>query len=173
MPPPIRPLMARRRPPLEDAPAQGEARRRLRRYAWFLDDSIAIPGTSYRIGADAVVGLVPGIGDVLGAFLSSYVLVEAVRIGVSKAVFFRMVLNVLVETAVGTVPFVGDLFDMAFKANERNVSLLEQYLDAPQETARTSRTIAASVAVAFLIVLVVLFALAVWLVRWLWLAWAG
>ncbi len=160
--------MARR--PASPKHANDEARRRLRRYAWFLDDSIPLPLIGRRVGVDAVIGLVPGVGDALGALLSSYVLVEAVRIGVSKAVFFRMVLNVLIETVVGAVPVLGDLFDAAFKANERNVDLLESYLDDPRETARASRTIAAGIAVALLMLILGALAVIAWLLRWLYVA---
>ena len=114
-----------------------QATERLRRLSFLLDDAIPLPG-GYRIGWDGIVGLVPGVGDFIGAALSTYIVVEAAKLGVAKSVLARMALNVLIETAVGAIPIAGDLFDMAFKANRRNVGLLERYLDSPSTTARRS-----------------------------------
>ncbi|MGO4998571.1 DUF4112 domain-containing protein [Oceanisphaera sp. W20_SRM_FM3] len=100
---------------------------RLERLAWLLDSSIRLPG-GYRVGLDGVIGLIPGIGDLIGAGLSSYIVVEAARLKVPLRVLARMGLNVLIEFVVGIVPIFGDIFDFAFKANLRNVRLLNAYL---------------------------------------------
>ena len=92
------------------SPAPSELQR-LRALSHLLDDSLRVPGTRFRFGLDAVIGLVPGIGDVSGAALSAYVLVQAGRLGAPKATLLRMAGNVALEAIVGTVPFVGDLFD--------------------------------------------------------------
>jgi hypothetical protein len=113
-----------------------ERREKLRRLAWLLDSSIPIPGTNLTIGLDALIGLVPGIGDLVGVALSSWILKEAHALGVSKAVLARMTLNVLIEGAVGAVPLLGDLFDAAFKANQRNVKLLGDWMVQPRKEAR-------------------------------------
>lgn len=99
-------------------------RERLRRLAWLLDSSIRIPGTRWSVGIDALIGLVPVLGDAAGVILSSYIVYQAARMGASKGVLARMVLNIAVEGLVGAVPIIGDLFDAGFKANQRNMRLL-------------------------------------------------
>ena len=111
---------------------------RLRRLAWLLDSSIAIPGTRFSVGLDALVGLVPFIGDFIGVAFSAVILVEAARLGVGKRILARMALNVALEGLVGLVPLAGDVFDAAWKANQRNVRLLNQWLERPLRTERTS-----------------------------------
>jgi Domain of unknown function (DUF4112) len=109
-----------------------ESRRaRLNRLAWLLDSSIRVPGTDFRVGLDALLGLLPGGGDVAGVLLSSYIVLEAARMGAPGRTLFLMVLNVAVEALVGAIPLVGDLFDAAWKANQRNVSLLNAWLGVP------------------------------------------
>ncbi|WP_434390915.1 DUF4112 domain-containing protein [Melittangium boletus] len=117
--------------------AEQEALARVRRLARTLDNSIPLPG-GYRIGWDAVLGLVPGLGDGAGALLSAYIVLQAVRLGASRSVLARMVGNVALETVVGAVPVFGDVFDAAFKANARNARLLEAHLAAPGATRRAS-----------------------------------
>src|SRR5437870_13044557 len=102
--------------------------RRLNALARLLDSSWEIPGTRFRFGLDALVGLIPGIGDAIGAVLASYIVWEARRLGVSKWVLTRMIANVGIDALVGAVPAVGDFFDAAFKANIRNLRLLEAAL---------------------------------------------
>jgi hypothetical protein len=105
----------------------------LRRLAWWLDDAFRIPGTNQRIGFDALIGLVPGVGDTIGALLSTYIIIEAARRGASVWTVTRMLGNVAIETLVGAFPLIGDLFDAVFKANQRNLALLGDTLerDAP------------------------------------------
>jgi len=111
--------------------------RRLRGLAWLLDNSIPLPG-GYRIGIDAIVGLIPGIGDAIGALLSTFILNEARLLGAPRSVLMRMTANVVIETLVGSIPLAGDLFDAAFKANMRNLALLEQYHLDPTRSRRRS-----------------------------------
>ena len=113
----------------------------LKRLAWLLDSAIPLPG-GYRIGLDGLIGLVPGLGDVVAALLSSYIVVEAARLRVPASVLMRMGLNVALELIVGAVPVAGDLFDFAFKANERNVRLLEASLDPPEQVQVLRRPLA-------------------------------
>jgi len=110
-----------------DAPERME---RLRSFAWLLDNSIPLPG-GFRIGLDALIGLVPGLGDALGAVFSAYLINEARYLGAPRPLLARMMINVLIETVIGAIPFAGDLFDAAFKANMRNVALLERHHGAP------------------------------------------
>ena len=115
----------------------GERLRRLRGIAWLLDNSIPLPG-GYRIGIDAIIGLVPGIGDAIGALLSAFILNEARSLGAPRSVLMRMTGNVALETLIGAIPFAGDLFDAAFKANMRNLALLERYHLDPTGSRRNS-----------------------------------
>jgi hypothetical protein len=123
--------------------AERAVRERLAFVAWLLDSSIPIPGTRLSIGLDALVGLVPFIGDLIGVAASSYILAEANRLGVSRAVLTRMALNVAIDGIVGIVPFVGDLFDAGWKANQKNVRLLTAWAQRPHRTERSSRAFVA------------------------------
>lgn len=102
--------------------------RALRRLAWWLDAAFRIPGTQQRVGLDALIGLIPGVGDTIGALLSTYIIIAAARRGASVWTVARMLGNVAVETTLGAVPILGDLFDAAFKANLRNMDLLGETL---------------------------------------------
>jgi hypothetical protein len=106
---------------------------RLRRLARLLDDRFRIPGTRYRIGLDGLVGLVPGIGDGVTTLIALYIVLEARRLGVPLAKLGRMGINVGLDAVLGAVPLVGDLFDVAWKANRRNLALLLDHLDAERE----------------------------------------
>ena len=98
----------------------------LQRLARLLDSSIRLPG-GYRIGLDGIIGLVPGIGDAVAATLSTYIVVRGARLGASTMTLVRMMGNILLELVVGFVPVLGDLFDFAWKANNRNIALLERH----------------------------------------------
>jgi hypothetical protein len=145
-----------------------DARERLNRLAWLLDSSIPIPGTPFSIGADALIGLFPFVGDLAGVLLSSYIVREAAALGASKSVLARMALNVAVEGVVGMIPFAGDLFDAAFKANQRNVRLLNAYLDQPARTRRASRAFIVALAFALVLFFAALLVASVLLARWVW-----
>jgi hypothetical protein len=121
-----------------DSPDTVERLRRLRSIAWLLDNSIPLPG-GYRIGLDAVIGLVPGIGDAVGALVSAYIVNEARSLGAPKSVLLRMMVNVIIETLIGSIPLAGDIFDAAFKANSRNLALLARYQLDPIGSRRNSR----------------------------------
>ncbi|MCA3555361.1 DUF4112 domain-containing protein [Aestuariivirga sp.] len=101
---------------------------RLQWLAWFSDSAIRIPGTSRRMGADGLLSLVPGVGTLAGTGISLYIFGEALRHGAPKRLLTRMGLNIAADTAVGAIPVAGVLFDMAFKANQRNLNLLRQHL---------------------------------------------
>ena len=101
---------------------------RLEWLAWFSDSAIRIPGTTRSMGADGMLSIVPGVGTLVGTGMSLYVLGEALRHGVPPRLLTRMGLNIAADTALGAVPVIGFLFDMAFKANQRNLNLLRQHL---------------------------------------------
>ena len=114
---------------------QDEARlKRVRLLSRLLDEQFRIPGTRYRVGLDGLLGLIPGVGDAAGALLSAYILYEAMRLGAPSTVLLRMVANIGIDTVGGAIPVVGDIFDIAWKANKKNAALLHAYL-ASQRTA--------------------------------------
>lgn len=136
-----------------------ELRKRLAFLAWLLDSSIPIPGTQLTIGLDALIGLVPFIGDLIGVLASSYILAEANRMGVGRAILARMAFNVALEGVIGIVPIVGDVFDAAWKANQKNVRLLDAWAERPRQTRRASGLFLAVLTLALL----AFFALMGWL----------
>lgn len=120
------------------SPDSKERMQRLRTIAWLLDNSIPLPG-GFRIGIDALIGLVPGLGDAAGALISAYIVNEARSLGAPRSVLLRMMGNVMIETVLGSIPIAGDLFDAAFKANSRNLALLARYQLDPVGSRRGSR----------------------------------
>ena len=117
---------------------------RLAQVRWLartLDDSFGIPGTRIRFGWDSVLGLFPGFGDVLTSALSLVIVHHAWQTGASKFTLARMLGNVAADFAIGAIPFLGDLFDFAFKANRRNARLLEQHLHKPSFTPPAALTL--------------------------------
>jgi hypothetical protein len=110
-------------------PADAQARlTRLRRLAWLIDGVFRIPGLRFRFGLNSVVGLLPVGGDVVLGLISLYIIYEASQLGVPRAKLMRMLGNVVLEVVGGSVPIIGDLFDMALKANLRNIAIVEQHL---------------------------------------------
>ena len=113
---------------------------RLRKLSNLLDNAIPIPGTPYSIGLDAILGLLPAGGDILGGAISAYIVFASARLGLPKETLVRMVLNIVFDTVVGTVPVMGDLFDVAWKANSKNMDLLETHLKYPQPSKKADRS---------------------------------
>jgi hypothetical protein len=111
----------------------------LERLSWLLDDLIRVPGLGWRFGLDALVGLIPGFGDAATSLASFYILVSAVRYGVPKITILRMGLNVGLDYVVGSFPFVGDVFDVWWKSNQRNVALLSERATVSAEEARKGK----------------------------------
>ena len=103
--------------------------KRIRKIAKLLDSAIGIPGTKFRIGLDPIIGLIPGGGDLITAGISAYMIFLAARFGLKKEEIGKMIGNVAIETFLGTVPLVGDIFDAYFKANIRNLEILEKHLE--------------------------------------------
>ena len=143
-------------------------KRRLDRLAYYLDSSIPVPGSNARVGIDALIGLIPGIGDTLGAIVSSYILSEAARLGAPKTVLMKMAFNILLDTSVGVVPVMGDLFDFAWKANQRNVNILEEYMRQPRKALASSRLFAWGLLGALVALVILVSLLGYLLVRALW-----
>jgi len=134
-----------------DEPAGPTGDRRLddvRVLARVLDSAVRVPGTNIRLGLDAVLGLMPAVGDVAGGVFASYVLIQAARLGAPPSVLVRMLVNVGVDSLVGTVPLVGDLFDIGWKSSTRNVALLERHVASPVATRAASRRVVIAVVAA-------------------------
>ncbi len=106
--------------------------RRLRRLAWLIDGVFRVPGLRFRFGLNSVVGLVPVGGDAILGMISLYIVYEAAQFGLPKAKLMRMLANVALEVAGGSVPVLGDLFDVALKANLRNIAIIEEHLGHPR-----------------------------------------
>ncbi len=115
--------------------AKSARMQRLRRLSFLLDNAIKIPGTSYRVGLDPIIGLIPGGGDTAGLILSAFIVLEAAQMGASKSTLSNMAFNILLETMAGTLPGLGDLFDATWKSNSRNLQLLEQHFELPHPAA--------------------------------------
>ena len=175
MPPSRRPELSERvfNPAAADATSRAQALERVRSIARLMDDAIRVPGTNIGVGLDALIGLVPGLGDVAGGIISAYVLMNAARAGVPKTVLARMLLNLGTDALVGAVPILGDLFDVGFKANVRNARLFEQALARPTETRRSSALLVAGVVVGALAIAGAGVALAILVVRAIWTAAGG
>ena len=110
---------------------------RISKLSWLLDESIRLPG-GFRIGWDGIIGLIPGLGDMMGLAASGYILYLAAQGGAGKVVLLRMGCNILFETAFGSIPVIGDLFDFFFKANSRNLRLLQRHVETPLRVRRVS-----------------------------------
>jgi hypothetical protein len=122
-----------------DGGRAGRELERLRAIARLFDQAFALPGSRFRFGIDALFGLVPGLGDLVGAVVAAYALHVARTLRAPASIQFHMLANIAVDALVGTVPLVGDLFDFVFKAQTRNVILLESWLASPGATERRSR----------------------------------
>lgn len=117
----------------------------IRRLVWLWDEAFVVPGLGWRVGLDPLIGLVPGVGDLIGFVVGALVVVEAGRLGAGPAVLGRMLLNLGIDAAVGAVPLIGDLADIGWKANRRNRALLERWLASPASARRASALVIAAV----------------------------
>ena len=129
--------------------------------AHWMDEFIRIPGTNVRIGLDPIIGLFPGVGDLLASSVGVVVITEGVRLRVPVSVLFRMGVNVLLNDAIGMIPIVGDLFSVWFKSNSRNLKLLNRWKAGEQAAVRKgSRLFMAGFLIAWIALL------GVWLSVW-------
>ncbi len=130
--------------------------KRMRQLSQLLDSAIVIPGTKQRIGLDPILGLIPGGGDTVSAALSSYIIIEAARMGLPRPALIQMVLNIIIDTVVGSVPVLGDIFDVFSKANLRNMRIVESHIQSPVPSAKADKLF-----IGLLIVGLLIFAFAV------------
>jgi hypothetical protein len=119
--------------PNTPSPSHVASLRRLRRISHLLDNAIPIPGTKYRIGLDPILGLIPGGGDLISSIFAGYVVFKSAQMGVPQETLVQMAANIVFDTVAGTVPVAGDLLDVAWKANVKNIELLDAHLGSPEQ----------------------------------------
>jgi hypothetical protein len=144
---------------------------RLRLITQLFDQAFTVPGTRWRFGLDALLGLVPGLGDIAGGLVAVYALRVARNLRAPAEIQLHMLTNIALDALVGMIPLLGDLFDFAFKAQTRNLALLERWVDSPQRQQRRSKRGLLLIPMAIVIVFATLTALGIWmlviLVQWL------
>jgi hypothetical protein len=146
-------------------PAQVQRLAGLRHFARLLDSAFEIPGTSYRFGLDPIVGLVPGLGDLLSPLFTIGILWQSRDLNIPKVVRLRMLMNVGIDTFLGMVPIIGDLFDVAWKANDMNYALLEQHAYEERQPSSGDWLFVIALIALLLLIAAVPVALAVWAIR--------
>ena len=168
--PRVRPPVTATRPSDADTDTDADATgrvARLRRVSEYFDSAFRVPGTGYRVGLDPLLGLLPVVGDAPGAAVSAYVVAEAAALGVPRATLARMLFNVVVDAVVGSLPVVGDAFDAVWKANVRNVRLLEARTRADAPDGTPDRRFLLAVAAAVFVLVLAFVAAATVAVWWL------
>ena len=115
-----------------------------------LDNSIKIPGTNQKIGIDAIIGIIPILGDFIGAIFSTYIMYSGIKMGVSSKIVKKMAANIAIEFVIGSIPIIGDIFDALWKANKRNVELIEEATLENQENYRLNYLIMTSLIIIIL-----------------------
>jgi hypothetical protein len=158
-----------------DAPAEKSPKEalppELEMLARWMDSAFRVPGVGVRFGFDALLGLLPGVGDVTTSFASLYILSAAHRYNVPRTTMVRMAINILLETIVGAVPVLGDLFDVYWKSNQRNVELLRRHLTAPPAAAhklqRSDRWFVIAVMAALVATMIGAAIAAYWILSWI------
>ena len=154
-------------PQLNLSVRQANALARLRQISHLLDNAVPIPGIGYRVGLDPLIGLLPGGGDLLAGAISLYIVLEAARFGVPAATLGRMGFNILLEVIAGSIPMMGDLFDVVWKANVKNVALLERHIQAPRPSGIADRLFAIVLIAVLLMVIVAVASISIWVLHWL------
>jgi uncharacterized membrane protein len=135
----------------------------LRTITLLFDQAFTLPGTRWRFGLDALIGLVPGLGDVAGALVAAYAMHVARRLNAPPVVQLYLLSNIALDAVVGIVPIVGDVFDFAYKAQTRNLALLDAWVASPARTARRSRRGMLLIAIAIIVVFATVTVLSVWM----------
>jgi hypothetical protein len=141
---------------------------KLRKISDLWDRSLSVPGTNFKVGLESLVGLLPVGGDVIGILLSVYILFQAIQFRLPSSILFRMLFNILLDGVVGSVPIVGDIFDTTWKANTKNVNLLEAHIREPVKSQKTNKWFLLAFFGAIALVVVSLISISILLV---WLVW--
>ena len=137
----------------------------MRTMAQLLDSAFRVPGTSYRIGLDPILGLVPAVGDLVSPLFAAAMLWQARDLGLPRVVQLRMLMNVGVDAALGSVPLLGDLFDFAWKANTRNYALIEQHASEMRQPSAGDWLFVLTLIAGMLVLAALPVLIIVWLVR--------
>ncbi|MEG4013408.1 MULTISPECIES: DUF4112 domain-containing protein [unclassified Microcoleus] len=167
------------RPPLQNSAAnspnksQTASLRRLRQISHLLDNAIPIPGTRYRIGLDPILGLIPGGGDLVGSIFAGYVVFKSAQMGVPQETLIKMAANIVFDTVAGTVPVAGDLLDVAWKANVKNIELLDAHLGSPEPGKKADWLFVAALLLGLTLIIGGVIFLSVMLLGWLFQVFTG
>jgi hypothetical protein len=132
---------------------------RIGRVTHLMDDLVTVPGTGQRVGVDPVIGLIPVVGDLVAATVGGWVILEAARFGVPRVALGRMVVNLVVDLAIGAIPFLGDLFDVVSRSNSANLAIFRKHALDPGASTRGDRL--------FLVGLVLVLVGLIWAVAWM------
>ncbi|MEG4574952.1 DUF4112 domain-containing protein [Microcoleus sp. N3A4] len=141
--------------------------RRLRRISHLLDNAIPIPGTKYRIGLDPILGLIPGGGDFISSIFAGYIVFKSAQMGVPQETLVQMAANIVFDTVAGTVPVAGDLLDVAWKANVKNIELLDAHLGSPEQGKKADWLFVAALLLGLMLIVGGVIFLSVMLFGWL------
>ncbi|EGK87811.1 DUF4112 domain-containing protein [Microcoleus vaginatus PCC 9802] len=141
--------------------------RRLRRISHLLDNAIPIPGTKYRIGLDPILGLIPGGGDLISSLFAGYVVFKSAQMGVPQETLVKMATNIVFDTVAGTVPVAGDLLDVTWKANVKNIELLDAHLGSPEPGKKANWLFVAALLLGLMLIVGGVIFLSVMLFGWL------
>ena len=167
------------RPPIQNSPtntsnkSQAASLRRLRRISHLLDNAIPIPGTKHRIGLDPILGLIPGGGDLVGSIFAGYVVFKSAQMGVPQETLLKMAANIVFDTVAGTVPVAGDLFDVAWKANVKNIELLDAHLGSPEQGKKADWLFVAALLLGLILIVGSVIFLSVMIFGWLFRVFTG
>jgi len=140
---------------------------RLRQISHLLDNAIPIPGTRYRIGLDPVLGLIPGGGDLISSIFAGYVVFKAAQLGAPRETLVQMAANIVFDTVAGTVPVAGDLLDVTWKANVKNIELLDAHLGSPDAGKKADWLFVAALLLGLMLIVGGVIFLSVMLFAWL------
>ena len=124
-----------------------------------LDETFTIPGTKHKIGIESLIGAIPVIGDLIGGILSTYIMYSGIKMGASPKIITQMAMNIAIDFAIGSVPIVGDLFDFVWKANKKNVKLIEEVSVLNEETNKINYLIVAALIVGLVAIMLAILAI--------------
>jgi len=135
----------------------------LRKWSVLLDSAFRVPGTNLTFGLDPIIGLIPGLGDLTSPFFAALLLLHAVRMRIPRVVQVRMVINAAIDLVIGLIPVLGDLFDFGWKANVRNLALLERYAHPESKATRADWIFVLSIIGVLIALAVIPLIVAAWL----------
>jgi hypothetical protein len=145
-------------------PEQQQRLKALRAFSDLLDSAFVVPGTSYRIGLDPIIGLIPMIGDLVSPLFTIGVLWQGRDLGIPKVVQLRMIFNAAIDALIGMIPIAGDVFDFAWKSNQMNIALLERHAYEEHRASAGDWLFVVSMILLVLLIAAVPFVLAAWLI---------